>query len=150
MPRIIACPSCDRKLRVPEGDKPGQIKCPQCGERFAAPPPLPETVRSASLSLSQMLALGGTAVLLLGVFLPLVSVPVVGNMNYIQNGTGNGVIIIIVAVIAAFAVLTKSFRWVWLSGLASLALLAFTFTRLQVRIAEARDAMQRHLADNPF
>jgi HEAT repeat protein len=93
-----------------------------------------------------MLALGGAAVLLLGVFLPLVSLPVVGTRNYIQNGTGDGIIILILAGIAAFAVVTKAFRCVWVCGLASLALLAFTFTKLQVRLAEARDA----LADNPF
>jgi predicted Zn finger-like uncharacterized protein len=53
MPTIVDCPACQRKLRVPDDLLGKQVKCPQCGDTFAAtaqaepPPPLtsqPETL----------------------------------------------------------------------------------------------------------
>jgi hypothetical protein len=36
MPGIIDCPSCGRKLRVPEAVHAGSVKCPACGGLFQA------------------------------------------------------------------------------------------------------------------
>lgn len=59
MSTLITCPSCDRKLRVPEELHGQDVKCPSCGNTFvapgdedgtAAPPPSPpraETTRPA-------------------------------------------------------------------------------------------------------
>ena len=45
------------------------------------------------IDLKMILGLAGAAVLFIGVFVPLVSVPIVGSVNYIQNGRGDGWII---------------------------------------------------------
>src|SRR5690349_6154202 len=41
MPSVINCPSCERRLRVPDGLVGGQVKCPTCGETFTADPDAP-------------------------------------------------------------------------------------------------------------
>jgi hypothetical protein len=52
MPEVIACPKCDRKLRVPEENFGKMAQCPACQFTFVAqppsneplPPPLPPAV----------------------------------------------------------------------------------------------------------
>ena len=39
-------------------------------------------------------------ILFVGVFTPIVSFPIIGYMNYLQNGRGDGVIVLILAVIS--------------------------------------------------
>jgi hypothetical protein len=46
MPEVISCPSCQRKLQVPEALEGQDVQCPTCGTTFTAhtagtPPPLP-------------------------------------------------------------------------------------------------------------
>ena len=35
---LIFCPSCNRKLRVPENLMARPVQCPECGARYVAPP----------------------------------------------------------------------------------------------------------------
>src|SRR5712671_5314680 len=45
MPTSIECPSCNRKLKVPDNLLGKKVKCPTCGNAFTAaeePPPPPE------------------------------------------------------------------------------------------------------------
>ena len=56
----------------------------------------------------QLLGLIGSIVLFIGVFTPIVSVPIMGNMNLFQNGKGGGTIVLILAVISLVLVLAKA------------------------------------------
>jgi predicted Zn finger-like uncharacterized protein len=52
MPITVDCPSCNRKLRVPDDLQGKKVKCPTCGTTFtagasAAPPPAEEEERPA-------------------------------------------------------------------------------------------------------
>jgi hypothetical protein len=94
----------------------------------------------------QTIGLVGTAVLTLGVFVPLVSMPIVGSINYFNNGNGDGVIVLALAVVSALLILSKKYLLLWPIGLGSLVLVGSTFVGMSQRIAE----MQLSLADNPF
>ena len=96
------------------------------------------------------LALIGASMLFIGAFLPIVSLPIVGQMNYFQNGRGDGVVIVVLAAIIAGCAATERVRIVLWPGLASLAVLAWTFIRLQNAIGEMREKMDAELAGNPF
>lgn len=96
------------------------------------------------------LALAGAALLVVGVFLPIVSMPMVGSVNYFANGRGDGIIVIVLAAAAAALALTKRFKFVILVGLASLALVTFTLFRLISGLNSARAEMEKSLAGNPF
>jgi hypothetical protein len=98
----------------------------------------------------QILGLVGSVVLFIGVFTPIVSLPVVGNMNYFQNGRGDGVIVLVLAVVSLILVLIKRYRWLWLTGLLSLGVMVYTFVNFQLRMNEAKAQMEEKLAGNPF
>ena len=78
------------------------------------------------MNTKQMLGLIGSVVLFIGVFAPIVSVPIMGNINYFQNGQGDGMIILVLAAISLILVLMEKYKALWFTGSASLAVLLFT------------------------
>jgi hypothetical protein len=94
----------------------------------------------------QTIGLAGVAALAVGVFVPLVSMPIVGSLTYFNNGKGDGIFVLALAVISALIVLARRYRALWLTGLASLGLIGYSF----VNITRALAAMERELASNPF
>ena len=94
------------------------LLCPKCGTenrlRVGTINPAPSISESPSFSAGlsgervpmqskQIIALIGAAVLCLGVFSPIVTIPLVGSMNYFRNGTGDGVVVLLFAALGAFA-----------------------------------------------
>lgn len=98
----------------------------------------------------QIMGLIGSIILFIGVFAPIVSVPIMGNMNYFQNGKGDGTIIIVLAVISLILTLTKKYKGLWVTGLVSLGVMSFTFINFQILLSEAKSQMAGELAGNPF
>ena len=96
------------------------------------------------------LGIGGAILLFIGVFLPIVQVPFLGSVNYFQNGKGDGVILIVLAVISVFIVAGKEFKYLWITGGASLATLGYTLFNFNSRMSVAHSQMQRDLANNPY
>ena len=82
--------------------------------------------------------------------MPIVKVPVIGDMNYFANGKGDGVLILALAVISLVLVLLRFYRELWITALGSAAVLAFTFFNLQSRMSEMSAKMETDLKDNPF
>ena len=98
----------------------------------------------------QMLGLIGSLILFVGVFTPIISLPLVGNMNYFQNGKGDGVIILALAIVSLILTLTKRYRGLWVTGIGTLAVMVFTFVNFQMRMSEAQSQMESQLSGNPF
>lgn len=94
----------------------------------------------------QKLGLGGAALLAIGAFLPLMSVPIIGSINYFMNGKGDGTIILALAGVIGVATLFERYTAVLVAACASLLLIAYTFVNMQAGLAE----MQAEMADNPF
>lgn len=88
----------------------------------------------------------GAALLAVGTFLPLVSLPIVGSLTYFNNGQGDGVLVLVLALLSALIVAARRFRALWLTGLASLVLIGYSFVNMSWAMAQ----MQLELADNPF
>ena len=99
---------------------------------------------------SQMFALSGSAALFLGVFAPLVSLPLIGNMNYFQNGEGDGVIILVLAMVSAGFAFWRKFRFIWYTAFGSAAVLIFTFVNFKMKMDAIAADMRNSLAGNPF
>jgi len=103
------------------------------------------------MNTKQILGLIGSIVLFIGVFTPIESVPIMGNMNYFPNGQGNaGTLILVLAVMSLVLVLTKTYEGLWFTGIGSLAVLAFTFINFQMKMANMKSQMESELAGNPF
>lgn len=99
---------------------------------------------------SKVIALIGGGLLAIGVFLPLVRVPKMGTLNYFNNGSGDGVIVLVLAGIAiALALFDRVKHVVW-PGIACLGLIGLAFFRLQSRLSEIGSGARRELGDNPF
>lgn len=149
----------------------GEASCKRCGNDFSsesatsaetkqptqATPssfinyqPAANSNPTVSFELTPRLLLGvvGSIVLFVGVFMPLFSVPIVGNVNYFQNGKGDGVVIIILAGISLFLALTDRFRGLLITGILSLAMMGFTFFSFQWKMSQVRAEMSK--SDNLF
>jgi predicted small integral membrane protein len=99
---------------------------------------------------SKTIALIGAGLLFIGAFMPIVSAPIIGSINYFQNGKGDGVIIVLLAISTAGLALAGRAQQVLWTGLASVAMLAFTFFRFQSGLSEMKERVATDLADNPF
>ncbi len=98
----------------------------------------------------QIFGLFGSLILFVGVFMPIISMPMIGNMNYFQNGEGDGVIIIIFAFLSImFSFLNKN-QGLWFTGIGSLIVLLFSFINFQMKLAELKSQMAIELEGNPF
>ena len=98
----------------------------------------------------QLLGILGSATLFIGVFMPIVKLPIVGELNYLHNGRGDGVFILILAVVSLVLVLIRWYRELWITSLGSAAVLAYTFFNLQSKIGQIETQMATDLKDNPF
>jgi hypothetical protein len=94
------------------------------------------------LPIRQILGLAGSVVLFLGVFAPIISAPVIGSVNYFKNGTGDGVIIIILAALSAFFSLREEYRGLIITGLLSIATLIFTFVMFRTRLSGLQEEIR--------
>ncbi len=161
-PGVTECPSCHDKFDSPV---PNDAEMPRRGFSAKQSPQLVgdalhETsatqqqqsvaTRLSILEPKMIMGLIGAMMLFLGVFAPMVSAPVVGSINYIQNGKGDGIFVLILAVISAYCAITRKFNILYFTGALTLGLLAFTYLNFQATIAIAQDSITTDLANNPF
>lgn len=99
---------------------------------------------------SKIIALTGAGLLALGTFLPLVRVPKMGTINFISDGRGYGVIVLVLAVVAILlALLDRTKHAIW-PGIVSAVIISLAFGGLQARLSEVRQQAREELSDNPF
>lgn len=135
-PAMMACAVCGSSISKTAP------KCPHCGEVYES---------RGQLALDWPMGLGvvGSVVLFVGVFAPVLSVPF-KSFNYVQNGTGDGVIMMVLAAVSLAFTLMRKFRRLWWTGGAALAVLLFTFVSVSVKISRMVDDMRVSLDGNPF
>ena len=127
--------------------------CPNCGARTAG---LLESDKEndelgrTGIDRKQLFGIIGSILLFFGVFTPIISAPIIGSINYFQNGKGDGVIVLVLALISIGLVFAKKYGGLWITGVGSLVLMVFTFVNFQVRMSQIQDEMESKLAGNPF
>lgn len=93
----------------------------------------------------------GSLLLFIGVFAPIVSVPVVGNVNYMSSGDGIvGWLLIFLAIVSFGFTILEEYRGLWFTGSAAVLLLIVSFFNFQSKLSEAKANLDRELAGNPF
>lgn len=99
----------------------------------------------------RQLAQLGAAILVGGLFLPIVSLPIVGSVNLFNGGTNLvATLVVALAAIAAFlAARDRAGDAIW-PGASAAVLLAILFANLQWRISSMKRELETDLADNPF
>ena len=102
------------------------------------------------MNTQKILGLSGSAVLALGAFVPIVSFPIIGTINYFNNGQGDGIFIVLLAAVAAVLAFLGQYKFLWIPGGASLVLLLITLTRFIQVVNDAQSEITDSLAGNPF
>lgn len=85
----------------------------------------------------QLFGLIGSGLLILGTFLPLVSVPLIGSINYFANGKGDGTFIIGYSVLAIVLTLIKRYKLLWIPAILSLGQLSYALFTFAQKMSEA-------------
>ncbi len=85
----------------------------------------------------QVIALFGAVLLLLGVFLPSLSFPIVGYRNYYEQAHWSGILLIAMALISAAIALVRCYRMLYLTGGISFGVLLYTFIDVQSNLHDA-------------
>jgi stage V sporulation protein K len=98
----------------------------------------------------QVVGVIGALLLFIGVFSPIVSIPIMGSIIYFEPGGFDGVAVVILAAISFTLLLAKRYRGLWFTGLAALGVLAFTFVSLQFKMSEMKSKLRAELAGNAF
>lgn len=83
----------------------------------------------------------GSGLLAVGVFSPIVAVPISGNMNYFDNGRADGILVLASAAVAAGLLFTDRLKPVTYAGIAAAVVLAYSFFNFQVRLWQMKEEM---------
>ncbi|WCP72177.1 hypothetical protein [Sphingomonas hankookensis] len=95
-------------------------------------------------------ALAGAALLIVGLFCPIVTVPILGNVNLFNDGTSlTALALLALAVVGGAVALNGRERDTFWPGVAASVLLVYHFAVLQYRLSQMRNSMDQ-LKDNPF
>lgn len=103
-----------------------------------------------SINPVQIVGLIGAFLLIIGVFTPIVSLPIIGNMNYFQNGQGDGVYILILAAVSLIPIFINRYQWLWITGLLALTLITTTLLQFVWVIAQLRHTVTEEAGDVLF
>ena len=68
----------------------------------------------------------GAVLLLVGSFMPFAGVPLFGSVSYIQGGTGDGVIVVGLAILSFFFVIKERYKALWWPSIAAASLVTFS------------------------
>ena len=107
-------------------------------------------VRMTKLENRQKLAISGSILLIVGVFLPILSVPIIGSIDYFKGGEGDGVIVLILGVISLVLSLTKKYKVLLVTSSLSLSVMLFTVLGLIFKLSEIKSEYAKEMEGNPF
>lgn len=102
------------------------------------------------MGVKQTLGLLGSSLLFVGVFTPILSIPIIGSLNYIQNGREDGIAILVMGIVSFVMVLKKLYQALWVPGIVSICVISFTFIKFKVTFSNARSQMETELLGNPY
>jgi len=98
----------------------------------------------------QLIGLTGGAVLLLGIFLPIVSMPIVGSVSIFSSGRIDGYVLLGLAIIGLILSFTNNLKPLRLVGGVSLLIVVIDFIYLLYKLKSIKGDVSEKLQGNPF
>lgn len=155
--QTIECPACNGSIQLPKPEPTPAPQRPTPKKKIVTHRPStpahrttmpsstsPSAMPTEKFGVRQIVGIVGAIILFIGVFTPIVSVPIMGNMNYFQNGKGDGTIVLVLAVLSLIAVLIKKDVILFFTSIGCLGTLTFTFVHFKIgmtrMLAEASNA----------
>lgn len=107
---------------------------------------------SPALNMDTVDAMGfaGIAITILGVFSPVLTMPMVGSLNYLRNGSEEAVLLLILTALSVLFLVKKRYSWLYGSSVWALLLVGGTCLYYQSIILDVKSSIDRDLAGNPF
>jgi hypothetical protein len=102
------------------------------------------------MNTKQLLGFFGSLVIIIGVFAPVVSIPIIGSTNFYQNDKVEGILILILAAASVVLALRKIYKGLWFTGIGSFILSLISFIRLQMKLSDIKSKMGSELSGNPL
>src|SRR4051812_3786129 len=102
------------------------------------------------MSTRQKISLLGSAILIVGVFLPIISVPLIGSINYFKNGEGEGTIVLVLGIISALLSALDLVGWLWITGLLGFGVTLYDFVNAISMLSQAKGQLHQILSGNIF
>ena len=93
----------------------------------------------------QMFGLAGAVLLIIGTFFPLVTLPIVGSLNYFSNGTGDGIFVIGYGALAILFTVIKRYKLLWIPALLAIAQLTYALINFNQKLSEAKALLQDNI-----
>jgi heme/copper-type cytochrome/quinol oxidase subunit 2 len=97
----------------------------------------------------------GLIAMFIGLFLPIVYIPIMGDIsyvNYITEKRIDGLLMLLLVVSSFILIVANKYKGLLFTGMASIGVMAFTLTELLKKISNAKHNLNADLAlaDNPF
>jgi hypothetical protein len=98
----------------------------------------------------QLIGLLGSLLLLIGVFLPVLSVPIMGSISLLNNGRSDGTIILGLAIASSALIFMHKIKLLWATGGISIALLSYDLYMVSSKISQTKAELTEKMQGNPF
>lgn len=95
------------------------------------------------LDKKQIMAVAGSAILLVGLFMPIAEVGFLGKINYFQYSNVAGVIVLLAAIASAVCAWLNEYRGLLATGAGSLAIVVVTYVNLSSKFSNRIEALER-------
>lgn len=102
------------------------------------------------IQVQMIIAIIGSVLLIVGVYLPVYKARFIGQIPYSQVGKYYDEIVVSLAIISVLIALLKLYRWLSLTALVSLSVILYSFYNLFSKIEKLRLRVEEKLFNNPY
>ena len=102
------------------------------------------------MSTRQLVGLMGVVLLVIGIFVPIIHLPLIGDLNYFANGKGDGVYILGLTFISLLFIFYKMYRALWFTIFCNLCIMGITLNSFFTDLAKLKEKMNLEMVNNPF